>query len=206
MAVVDDRGRCPCCGSLVRAGVGSQLLSALEHAGVTSLQVEAVSDFLAAAHIDESGETDDAAPARDRDDDTFAVLAGAASGASPVGFLEEGPLPGARLPEAARWWMPSLIRLAWEADRPTTGTPDADRDARRDTLEGFARSRDRYSYAVVEERTDTVIGLTVQRWPLMDARGRPRFEIDIDPLDVEVDEELFSALLRTHRQRWSDLG
>jgi hypothetical protein len=96
------------------------------------------------------------------------------------------------------WWLPSLAFLAYTS-------PDTDPDAIA-ALDEFADRRDALSYAVVEEITDTIIGLTVQPWPLLDQDGRLRFPIRSDPLQLDVPSDRFVELLTAERGRWHELG
>lgn len=108
----------------------------------------------------------------------------------PIGDLAPAGAP-------AEWWLPALAFLAYHA------TPD---DAARATLDEFARRRHELAYAVVEEQTDQLVGLSVQPWPLVDERGRLRFPIDRDPLQLDVDAADLAAFLVEHRRRWHQLG
>lgn len=95
------------------------------------------------------------------------------------------------------WWLPSLLYLAYLAD---------DRADARAALDEFASRRDELAYAVVEERTDDVIGFSIQPWPLLDDRGRLRFPIGEDPVQAEVAEADLEELLFAHRRRRHALG
>jgi hypothetical protein len=95
------------------------------------------------------------------------------------------------------WWLPSLVYLAYRTVEST--------EARR-VLDELASRRDELGYAVVEEQTDDVVGFTVQPWPLVDERGRLRFPIDRDPLEIEVPAEGLAELLGDHRERWHRIG
>jgi hypothetical protein len=95
------------------------------------------------------------------------------------------------------WWLPSLLYLAYMAD---------DRADARAALDEFASRRDELAYAVVEERTDDIIGFSIQPWPLLDDRGRLRFPIGEDPVQAEVTEADLEELLSAHRHRWHALG
>jgi hypothetical protein len=95
------------------------------------------------------------------------------------------------------WWLPSLAYLAYQT---------ADQQAARAVLDEFASRRDELGYAVVEEKTDEVVGFSIQPWPLVDERGRLRFPIQNDPLQLEVAESDLALLMRSHRQRWHELG
>jgi hypothetical protein len=104
-----------------------------------------------------------------------------------------------------RWWLPSLLYLAYQANGQNSDRVDDRAEARR-VLDEFAARRDELSYAVVEEETDDVIGLTIQPWPLVDERGRLRFPISSDPLQVEVHAPDLTDRLHADRQRWHELG
>lgn len=95
------------------------------------------------------------------------------------------------------WWLPSLAYLAYQS---------IDRADARAALDEFASRRDELGYAVIEERTDDVIGFSIQPWPLLDDSGRLRFPIETDPIQLEVADANLAALLSTHRQRWHELG
>jgi hypothetical protein len=109
-----------------------------------------------------------------------------------IAELLEGP--GER---GATWWLPSLAYLAYDM---------TDRIDARAVLDEFASRRDELGYAVVEEETDEVIGLTVQPWPLVDEQGRLRFPISSDPLQLAVRAPELAEVLRADRQRWHALG
>lgn len=102
--------------------------------------------------------------------------------------------PGAAGPT---WWLPSLVYLAYR----TAEHPEA-----QPVLDEFASRRNELFYAVVEEQTDDVFGLTLQPWPLVDERGRMRFPIDRDPKEVEVKAKDLTGLLEAARKRWNELG
>jgi hypothetical protein len=102
--------------------------------------------------------------------------------------------PGAPGPA---WWLPSLAYLAYR---------ETDREDARAALDDFASRRDQFGYAVVEEQTDTVVGLSVQPWPLVDARGRLRFPISRDPAELELSDDALADVLLASRRRWHDLG
>lgn len=95
------------------------------------------------------------------------------------------------------WWLPSLVYLAYQGTR---------RDSAKATLDAFASRRRELKYAVIEEQTDDVIGFTLQPWPLVDERGRLRFPIGSDPMDVEVPAPDLLDLVVAERQRWRRLG
>lgn len=95
------------------------------------------------------------------------------------------------------WWLPSLAYLAYQV----TTRPDA-----RAVLDEFASRRDELHYAVVEEETDDVVGLSIQPWPRLDERGRLRFPISADPLQLDVSAAALYKYLRAARRAWCDLG
>lgn len=95
------------------------------------------------------------------------------------------------------WWLPSLTYLAYQT---------AEQSETRAVLDEFASRRDELGYAVVEEQTDAVIGLSIQPWPLVDDQGRLRFPIAADPVQLDVAESDLARLLSGHRQRWHELG
>ena len=95
------------------------------------------------------------------------------------------------------WWLPSLAFLAYQL---------TDRSDARAALDELATRRDQLRYAVVEERTDAVIGLTLQPWPLLDEAGRLRFPIGSDPLQVDVGAPELIDLVRAGRRRWHEFG
>jgi hypothetical protein len=96
-----------------------------------------------------------------------------------------------------QWWLPSLAYLAYQS----TDRPDA-----RAALDEFALRRERLGYAVVEERTDDTIGLSIEPWPLVDQQGRLRFPIRSDPHQLEIDVADLAGMLSAHRRRWHDVG
>lgn len=99
-------------------------------------------------------------------------------------------------PAGPTWWLPSLAYLA-HAIADEVG---------RAALDRFATHRNEFSYAVVEEETDTVLGLTIQPWPIVDADGRLRFPIRTDPLQVDVPVDQLTELIRDSRREWAELG
>jgi hypothetical protein len=101
-----------------------------------------------------------------------------------------------RAPTGPTWWLPSLAYLA----HSSAG------DEARAALDRFAAHRHELSYAVVEEQTDTVIGLTIQPWPIVDDEGRLRFPIRTDPLQVDVPGRELTEILNRSRRWWSELG
>ncbi|HLG01449.1 MAG TPA: hypothetical protein VI916_13360 [Acidimicrobiia bacterium] len=105
--------------------------------------------------------------------------------------------PSANRTSGPQWWLPSLAYLAYQS----TDRPDA-----RGALDAFALRRDRLGYAVVEERTDDTIGLSIEPWPLVDRQGRLRFPIHRDPHQLEIDVADLAGMLSAHRQRWRELG
>lgn len=139
------------------------------------------------------------------DDSAAAVRASAPAATSTWETLREAVAPPRSIaelmahPEATgpAWWLPSLLYLAYRT------TDDAEARA---VLDEFASRRDELFYAVVEEQTDDVFGLTLQPWPLVDERGRLRFPIGTDPVEVEVVAGEVTTLLEAARARWNELG
>jgi hypothetical protein len=111
--------------------------------------------------------------------------------------IDETETEGPRAPGEPTWWLPSLAYLAYRR---------TDRADAREALDEFASRREDLHYAVVEEETDRVVGLTLQPWPLLDSRGRLRFPIGEDPLQVDLDADAFAALVHEHHLRWHELG
>lgn len=137
------------------------------------------------AELDRSGATSPAIR------DSWEALRGSVPSPRSVGEQIAGP------PEAgATWWLPSLLYLAYGVARPEAQA----------VIDELAARRDELSYAVVEEETDDVVGLTIQPWPLIDRQGRLRFPIGDDPLQVEVRRPELADRLLADRRRWRDLG
>ena len=180
------RGRCPCCG---RAGVDVEAVIATVEARLVSRGF--APGMARSLLLDEHERAAAVQP-------TYGELITAARAADlrPSGLSSADDAASGR--ESSQWWLPSLIQLSFELSPPGDG---------RATLEAFARTRNRYSYAVVEELTDgAVAGLSIQPWPLVDALGRARFEIERDPVQIDVELGVLRSFLAEHRRAWQTLG
>ena len=125
------------------------------------------------------------------------LVRGIARPASMAERLDQAATPPTG-PPPPTWWLPSLALLAY-------ASPDVEPEGRA-ALDELARRRDELAYAVVEELTDTIVGLTLQPWPLVDPAGRLRFPIRSDPLQLDVAAGPFTELVDGERRRWHELG
>lgn len=79
------------------------------------------------------------------------------------------PSPAKRKPKLRQWKAPSLTEAGLDIDG--------------------------LSYLVVEEIVGSVAGLSVSPWPGADWRGRLRFPIENDPVEIAVDIDAFCEFL-----------
>lgn len=97
-----------------------------------------------------------------------------------------------------RWWLPALVHLAIaRTDLPSTA---------RDELEAWAARRQDCVYTVVQEETDDHLSLTASSWPVVDDRGRLRFAVSADPVELHAERDQLQAFVTAQRGRWHQLG
>ncbi|MCP4305816.1 MAG: hypothetical protein GY788_13280, partial [bacterium] len=96
------------------------------------------------------------------------------------------------------FWLPAGVVVAWADERLG--------DDARSVLESFVELRRWYGYCVVEEMTDDAVGLTIRAWPLVDDRGRLRFDVSEDSLSVVVSKSVFLEVVAAERDRLFRVG
>ncbi len=107
-------------------------------------------------------------------------------------------LDGAGSDDERPWWMPSLVLLTGVRD-------DLGVEARRILADWTSRRHDAF-YTVVQEETDDHLSLTASGWPLVDGRGRLRFAVTDDPVELHAERDELQTVVDAHRERWRRLG